>query len=257
MDEDYFDYGSFYDTYVQPDYGDISYDVDTSGPSYVDFLLDENYGNEGGHYTDPASTAFGAPGTGGSPINITSGGGGGGNIFSRILSGVGNLGGRALDFLQTPQGIMGLLGALAAAADREEAKGGGTTESYQGPREYTRRVAQTRNGPIVRYAANGGLMALKNGGPVVMEEGAFVMPERAVKGAGGPSGIQRLIPGARMIRGPGTGTSDDIPAVILGRGGSTPAALSNGEAYVPKQTVQDMGGAPQMYSLMHKLQKRG
>lgn len=98
--------------------------------------------------------------------------------------------------------------------------------------------------------------AYAQGGPVQMEDGGFVLTKRAVDGAGGPRGIQQLVPGARMIKGPGTGTSDDIPAVINGRNGQTPARLSNGEAYVPKPLVDRLGGARKMYALMNQLQRR-
>jgi hypothetical protein len=54
-----------------------------------------------------------------------------------------------------------------------------------------------------------------------------------------------------MIRGPGTGTSDDIPAVINGRNGQTPAKLSNGEAYVPPG--RDSKG---LYALMKQLERK-
>lgn len=101
-----------------------------------------------------------------------------------------------------------------------------------------------------------GGLGFAHGGRVQMEDGGFVMTKRAVDGAGGPRGIQQLVPGARMIRGPGTGTSDDIPAVINGRNGQTPALLSNGEAYVPKRFVQDQGGPQRMYSLMNNLQRK-
>lgn len=95
------------------------------------------------------------------------------------------------------------------------------------------------------------------GGPVRLEDGGFVMTKRAVDGAGGPQGIQSLVPGAQMIRGPGTGTSDSIPAVIQGKNGTTPAAVSNGEAYLNKQATQQNGGASQLYALMNNLQRRG
>lgn len=95
-----------------------------------------------------------------------------------------------------------------------------------------------------------------HGGSVQMEDGGFVMTKRAVDGAGGPQGIAQLVPGARMIRGPGNGTSDDVPAVINGRNGQTPARLSNGEAYVPKRFVQDQGGPQRMYALMNQLQRK-
>jgi hypothetical protein len=87
-----------------------------------------------------------------------------------------------------------------------------------------------------------------------MEDGGFVMTKRAVDGAGGPRGIAQMLPGARPIVGPGTGTSDHIPATIAGR---TPARVSNGEAYVPKSAVNQAGGAKALYALMNQLQRRG
>lgn len=142
-------------------------------------------------------------------------------------------------------GPLGLLAALAASKERRPAYGGGTRMAMPAPV-----VPQ-------RMAAQGGLMkAYRQGGPVRMEDGGFVMTKRAVDGAGGPRGLAQMLPGARPIRGPGTGTSDSIPATISGPRGQTPARVSNGEAYVPRRTVQSAGGAQQLYDLMHKLQRR-
>jgi hypothetical protein len=189
---------------------------------------------------------FRAPTTGGSATG-----------WDRLLNNLRNLGGRAGDFATSNQGIMALLAALAAYSDRARPSGGGVAQAYAGPKPITRTMTQGAYGPIARYAAEGGLMqAYANGGKVQMEDGGFVMTKKAVDGAGGPRGIQQLVPGATMIRGPGTGTSDDIPAVINGRNGQTPARLSNGEAYVPKAAVDDQGGAEEMYALMNNLQRR-
>ncbi len=164
---------------------------------------------------------------------------------------------QGLDLASSKGGIAALM-ALLSMLDRQKASGGGTKMGMPAPRQYTRTVAPGAGGtPIARYAANGGLMqAYAQGGPVQMEDGGFVLTKRAVDGAGGPRGIQQLVPDARMIRGPGTGTSDQIPAVINGRNGQTPARLSNGEAYVPRSAVQDQGGARRMYALMNKLQRK-
>lgn len=174
--------------------------------------------------------------------------------FGEMLKG---MGGKAMDFAGTPQGIMALLAAFAALKDKRGPSGGGATMGMQAPRQYTRTMTPGAYGPIARYAAEGGLMqAYAQGGTVQMEDGGFVLTKRAVDGAGGPMGIQQLVPGARMIRGPGTGTSDDIPAVINGQNGQTPARLSNGEAYVPRGAVQDQGGPKRMYALMNNLQRK-
>jgi hypothetical protein len=103
---------------------------------------------------------------------------------------------------------------------------------------------------------NGGPSPFAQGGPVRMEDGGFVLTERAVKGAGGPRGLAAALPQARMIRGPGTGTSDSIPATISGPRGQTPARVSNGEAYVPRRAVQAVGGPKRMYGLMSALERR-
>lgn len=106
-------------------------------------------------------------------------------------------------------------------------------------------------GGAVRSYARGGAVR-----PFPMQDGGFVMTKRAVDGAGGPRGIAQLLPNARMIRGPGTGTSDSIPATIQGRNGVTPAKVSNGESYVPPEGVEQAGGAQALYNLMNNLQRR-
>jgi hypothetical protein len=179
--------------------------------------------------------------------------------LSKIADIFKNIGGKALNFAGTNQGIMAILAALAAAADRQRASGGGTRMAYAGPTPVTRTMTQGKHGPIARYAAEGGLMqAYANGGKVQMEDGGFVMTKKAVDGAGGPRGLASLIPGARMIGGPPdpTGRKDLTPAVIHGPNGQTPAKVSRGEAYVPKRVVDRNGGAQEMYALMNKLQRR-
>ena len=139
------------------------------------------------------------------------------------------------------------------------AAGGGETHWSQVGRVPTPRVPDSRE----TYAAEGGVMhAYANGGkvaPVPMQDGGFVMTKRAVDGAGGPQGIQSLVPQARMIRGPGHGTSDSIPAYIQGPNGRTPARVSNGEAYVPPQGDNPTERAQktrQLYALMKSLERR-
>lgn len=166
--------------------------------------------------------------------------------------GIGGLLSKGIDFA-TSKGGMAALMALLAAMTRKKgtpAYGGGVAQAYVSPTSAPQqRIIQGPYGPIAQYYAGGG--------PVAMEDGGFVMTKRAVDGAGGPDGIRQLIPGARPIHGPGTGTSDSIPAYIKGKDGRTPAKVSNGEAYVPKDTVDRLGGAARMYAMMHKLQRRG
>jgi len=60
------------------------------------------------------------------------------------------------------------------------------------------------------------------------------------------------------IEGPGTGTSDSIPAAIYQDGKRVgEAALSDGEFVMKKAAVDGAGGAAQMYRIMHDLKKKG
>ena len=61
-----------------------------------------------------------------------------------------------------------------------------------------------------------------------------------------------------MLRGPGDGVSDSIPAVI---GKDRPARLADGEFVVPARIVSELGngsteaGARKLYEMMDRVQK--
>lgn len=63
--------------------------------------------------------------------------------------------------------------------------------------------------------------------------------------------------GGRLLRGPGDGVSDSIPATI---GGHQPARLADGEFVVPARIVSELGngsteaGAKQLYAMMDRIQ---
>jgi hypothetical protein len=88
--------------------------------------------------------------------------------------------------------------------------------------------------------ANGGLMAMAGGGMA----GQFDL--------GGYSD------GGRLLRGPGDGVSDSIPATI---GNKRPARLADGEFVVPARIVSELGngsteaGARKLYAMMDRVQK--
>jgi hypothetical protein len=64
--------------------------------------------------------------------------------------------------------------------------------------------------------------------------------------------------GGRLLKGPGDGVSDDIPAVI---GDKQPARLADGEFVVPARIVSELGngsteaGARKLYTMMDRVQK--
>jgi hypothetical protein len=103
-----------------------------------------------------------------------------------------------------------------------------------------------------RYALNfGGVRPMGSSGYQTYTPAPYVPPPtyNAAKGSG-PSGVAQEFP--RMngpINGPGTGTSDDVPAM-----------LSDGEFVFTAKAVRNMGngsrrkGAKKMYALMKKLE---
>jgi hypothetical protein len=63
--------------------------------------------------------------------------------------------------------------------------------------------------------------------------------------------------GGRLLRGPGDGVSDSIPAVI---GKRQPARLADGEFVIPARIVSELGngsteaGARKLYAMMERVQ---
>jgi hypothetical protein len=74
----------------------------------------------------------------------------------------------------------------------------------------------------------------------------------------GLGGYSDYAAGGRLLKGPGDGVSDSIPAVI---GNKQPARLADGEFVVPARIVSELGngsteaGARQLYAMMERIQK--
>ena len=79
-----------------------------------------------------------------------------------------------------------------------------------------------------------------------------------VGAAGGTASLGGYSDGGRMLKGPGDGMSDSIPASI---GNKQPARLADGEFVVPADVVSHLGngstdaGARKLYSMMDKIRK--
>jgi hypothetical protein len=75
---------------------------------------------------------------------------------------------------------------------------------------------------------------------------------------GGISNLGDYSDGGRLLRGPGDGVSDNIPAMI---GKKQPARLADGEFVVPARIVSELGngsteaGARKLYAMMDRVQK--
>jgi hypothetical protein len=106
----------------------------------------------------------------------------------------------------------------------------------------------------------GGMGGMSNsgeggGGP---GEGGWARGGIASLAQGGQSHLGDYSDGGRMLRGPGDGVSDSIPATI---GGKRPARLADGEFVVPARIVSELGngsseaGARKLYAMMDRVQK--
>jgi hypothetical protein len=96
-------------------------------------------------------------------------------------------------------------------------------------------------------AANGGLMQQR------MARGGISALAR-----GGQSHLGDYSDGGRLLKGPGDGVSDSIPATIANK---RPARLADGEFVVPARIVSELGngsteaGARKLYAMMDRVQK--
>jgi hypothetical protein len=97
--------------------------------------------------------------------------------------------------------------------------------------------------------AGGGLMGFAMGG----------MPMTGYAVGGGLGSLGSYSDGGRLLRGPGDGVSDSIPATI-GRK-QQPARLADGEFVVPARIVSELGngsteaGAKKLYAMMDRVQR--
>jgi hypothetical protein len=75
---------------------------------------------------------------------------------------------------------------------------------------------------------------------------------------GGMYNLGSYSDGGRLLKGPGDGVSDSIPAVI---GKRQPARLADGEFVIPARIVSEIGngsteaGARKLYAMMDRIQK--
>jgi hypothetical protein len=100
-------------------------------------------------------------------------------------------------------------------------------------------------------------------GDVVPKNATQFLPEVKAAGggmmaAGGISTLGGYSDGGRLLKGPGDGVSDSIPATI---GGKQPARLADGEFVIPARIVSEIGngsteaGAKKLYAMMDRVQR--
>ena len=109
--------------------------------------------------------------------------------------------------------------------------------------------AQAPQSPQSIEAMLAALRAQQQQGVTQMAEGGY---------AGGGYHLGDYSDGGRLLKGPGDGVSDSIPASI---GGRQPARLADGEFVIPARIVSELGngstdaGARKLYAMMNRIQQ--
>jgi hypothetical protein len=104
----------------------------------------------------------------------------------------------------------------------------------------------------------GGGMSNSGEGGGAPGEGGWARGGIASLAQGGPSHLGDYSDGGRLLKGPGDGVSDSIPATIANK---RPARLADGEFVVPARIVSEIGngsteaGARKLYAMMDRVQK--
>jgi hypothetical protein len=166
----------------------------------------------------------------------------------------------------TPEQVAAALGADIALirAKYEAAKAGstgGTTGTTGGTTGTTNTVANSTT-KTIKPTNDPGPNKIWDWSDSTKSWVAFDLPAMAAGGlpalaAGGMSHLGSYSDGGRLLRGPGDGVSDSIPAVI---GKKQPARLADGEFVVPARIVSELGngsteaGARKLYAMMDRIQ---
>jgi hypothetical protein len=144
--------------------------------------------------------------------------------------------------------------SLSGAQEQERRMPGSTflSSNTQGsfPGQQQALQQQMRSGDFSRYGQAMSLPGRPGGG---FAEGGMASMAR-----GGPSHLGDYSDGGRLLKGPGDGVSDSIPATIADK---RPARLADGEFVVPARIVSELGngsteaGARKLYAMMDRVQK--
>lgn len=266
---------------IYSDYGGPSSTADNTVTTNTDFVIDPIYGDYGG---TPDTTSYNSDGT------INEGGtaysgdlnSGGSSLFSgadlaKLFAGspllktlgavgIGKLADKLFDVQKGPGGYKGgipdlvssrqmlpipktMQNATGQTVARRPGSGG---VSYFTPNQYVTpaqaaaaKAEQPMMQPMVQKLADAQLP----------QTNPTIVPEYA---RGGITTLGGYSDGGRLLRGPGDGVSDSIPARI---GKNQPARLADGEFVIPARIVSELGngsteaGARKLYAMMDRIKK--
>jgi hypothetical protein len=142
----------------------------------------------------------------------------------------------------------------ASAEDVALARGVPASAVYAQIRDYSKKAADEKTATDAKTKAEADAAAESNSSDNKPGANGGLMSNYAGGGLGSLGGYSD---GGRLLRGPGDGVSDDIPATI---GDRQPARLADGEFVVPARIVSELGngsteaGARKLYQMMDRVQ---
>jgi len=154
---------------------------------------------------------------------------------------------------------------MGIKSEQEKADTAETLKAYNakgmsGGKGYSK--TQQSNSPFTAANKEYAALAKKYGIPVAPMAKTSIdlsgSPEEDFAAGGIAHGLGGYSDGGRLLKGPGDGVSDSIPAVI---GNKQPARLADGEFVIPARIVSELGngsteaGARQLYAMMERIQK--
>jgi len=146
-------------------------------------------------------------------------------------------------------GMAGASGSQMTTPEMEEQK------KYSGPLSKYKFDPRRFRPSVAPNFADGGIASLR---PPIMVPGPQDNYPQQQFARGGQTNLGGYSDGGRLLRGPGDGVSDGIPASIAGK---KPARLADGEFVVPARIVSELGngstdaGARHLYAMMDRVQR--
>lgn len=188
----------------------------------------------------------------------------GSGSLSDIIKGIGSLFAGTSSLGKGGQ-LAGLLGAAALANKMFGSSGGGGYAGYQGviPSYTASRTMNTIPTTMTIPTTGGGTQVVprRPGSGGVTYFSPMTYTEKKAEGGIASLGDGHLgsySDGGQLLRGPGDGVSDDIPATIADK---QPARLADGEFVIPARIVSELGngsteaGARKLYAMMDRIKK--
>jgi hypothetical protein len=170
---------------------------------------------------------------------------------------------------QVPQGFVGRVGAKRANDDGSSLRAGvsGIAMAQPGKQGVTGMPGaydigytspqKSEYDPYFDLSAFRSINPMPGKGHAQGLNARYTMPFSTGGGVDGEYNLGSYSDGGRLLKGPGDGVSDDIPAMI---GDKQPARLADGEFVIPARIVSELGngstdaGAKRLYAMMDNIQ---